>query len=213
MHSAEGYAADGVLFEPTGKEPFSAILMIPDERGLIKRLFDAAESLSAAGFVVVAVDLNRGEPAAVAQHSDEQAVHDLNAAFAFLSNQSNVRHDCVGAIGWGTGGAYALKLAADSRVCAVAIQDVALPKDSKSLGIPHAAVLGSFGGRDEAMSQLAVKSLEKRLSAIGEAADLKIYPEASSGFDDPEDKTHFRQSDSDDVRRRTERFFRAQLGK
>jgi len=121
MHSGEGYAADGVLFEPaTGQPPFPAILLIPDERGLTKRVTDTAQDLSAAGYFVTVVDLNRGEPPDVAKRSGEQALHDLNAALGFLAKQARVRHDCVGALGWQSGGIYALKLAAaDPKICTV----------------------------------------------------------------------------------------------
>ena len=126
MHSGEGYAADGVLFEPTaGQAPFAAIVVIPDERGVIKQITDSAQDLAAAGYFVVVVDLNRGEAPGVAKLSDGQAMHDLNAALAFLSKQSRVRRDCFGALGWDSGGKYARRLAAvaNSKVCAVAIRE------------------------------------------------------------------------------------------
>lgn len=140
MHSGEGYAADGVLFEPaTGQPPFRALLLIPDENGVTQRVTDAAQDLSAAGYFVTVVDLNRGQPADVAQHSSELAVHDLNAALGFLAKQSRVRHDCVGALGWQSGGRYALKLAAtDPKICAVAVRG-AVPRSS----LKHAAVMVS----------------------------------------------------------------------
>jgi carboxymethylenebutenolidase len=108
MHVDGGYAADGELYTPSGDPPFAAVLLIPDERGLTQRVTDAAASLAEAGFEAVAVDLNRGLSADAAQHSDEQARHDLAAALAFLSLQTTVRAQDIGAFGWGSGGRYAL---------------------------------------------------------------------------------------------------------
>lgn len=141
MHSGEGYAADGVMFEPaTGQPPFRALLLIPDESGVTERVTDTAQELSAAGYFVAVVDLNRGQPPDVAGHSSEQAVHDLHAALAFLAQQSRVRHDCIGALGWRSGGTYALKLAAqDPKICAVVVSGP-LPTASSS---GHAAVMVS----------------------------------------------------------------------
>jgi len=142
MHSGEGYAADGVLFEPaSGQSPFPALLLIPDEHGVTQLVTDTAQDLSAAGYFVTVVDLNRGQPPDVAKHSSEQAVHDLNAALSFLAKQSRVRHDCVGALGWQSGGTYALKLAAaDPKICAVVVWGAVPSLDRAAV---HAAVMVS----------------------------------------------------------------------
>ena len=213
MHSGEGYAADGVLFEPaTGQPPFAAILLIPDERGLTKRVTDTAQDLSAAGYFVIVVDLNRGEPPDVARHSGEQALHDLNAALGFLAKQSRVRHDCVGALGWQSGGIYALKLAAaDPKICTVATRGAALPSSSVNFSSMHAALMASFAGADPTVSPGAITAFGKRLAALGHVSDLKTYPQAAAGFDDPEDSPHFRPADTEDLRARTLTFFKAHL--
>jgi dienelactone hydrolase len=143
MHSGEGYAADGVLFEPAaGQPPFPAIVLIPDDRGLTKRVTDVAQELSEAGYFVTVVDLNRGQPPDVAEHSAERALHDLNSALGFLAKQSRVRHDCVGALGWQSGGTYALKLASlDPKVCAVVVRGGTPPGASLKLAKMHAQVM------------------------------------------------------------------------
>ena len=213
MHGSGDYAADGVLFNPTGQPPFAAILFIPDEHGLTQHVIDVAAGFAAAGYVAVAVDLTRGVAADGATRSDEQALQDIDSAYAFISSQSNVRGKSIGALGWGSGGGYALRLAAASKLRAVAIVETALPKDPTSLRTAHAAVLGSFGGRDVATSIPSVRAFEKRLRALGDTVDVKIYPEAGHGFDDPERTEQFRPHDSEDIQRRTQAFFAAQLGR
>jgi dienelactone hydrolase len=153
MHSGEGYAADGVLFEPTiGQPPFAAILLVPDNSGLSDRVTDTAQTLSAAGYFVTVVDLNRGQPPDTTKPSNDQAMHDLNAAVAFLSKQPRVRHDCIGALGWQSGALYALKLAAKNpEICAVAIREVSPPKNTPKLSSPHAAVMASSETDAEAL--------------------------------------------------------------
>lgn len=213
MHGAGDYAADGVLFKPTGQPPFPAILFIPDERGLTQHVLDVAADFAAAGYVAVAVDLNRGVSADAATHSDQQTLQDLESAFTFLSAQSDVRKESIGALGWGSGGGYALRLAAASKLRAVAIEETPLPKVAMDLGAVHAAVLGSFGSRDAGASVRSVKAFEKRLRALGDTVDIKIYPEAGHGFDDPGETAQFRPHDTEDVQRRTRDFFAAQLGR
>jgi dienelactone hydrolase len=153
MHSGEGYAADGVLFEPTtGEPPFAAILLIPDNSGLSDRVTDTAQTLSVAGYFVTVVDLNRGQPPDTAKPSNDQAMHDLNAAVAFLSKQPRVRHDCIGALGWQSGALYALKLAAKNpEICAVAIREASPPKNAPKLSSSKTAVMANSETDAEAL--------------------------------------------------------------
>jgi carboxymethylenebutenolidase len=211
MHGDGGYAADGVLFKPPGQPPFPAIVVIPDERGVTAQMIEEATGLAAAGYVAVAVDLNRGLAADVAKRSDEQAEHDVNSALAFLSSQTTVRQDRIGAEGWGSGGGYALVLAADKRVRAVAIEGVTLPRDASVLGKVHAAVLASFGGQESGVSEKSVKAFDELLRAQGNTVDSKIYPEAGRGFTERDNATQFRPKDAEDVARRTRQFFASQL--
>jgi carboxymethylenebutenolidase len=211
MHGDGGYAADGVLFRPPGQPPFPTIVLIPDERGITTQMIEEATGLAAAGYVAVAVDLNRGLAADVAKRSDEQAEHDVDSALAFLSSQTNVRQDRIGAEGWGSGGGYALVLAADKRVRAVAVEGVGLPRDAAVLGKVHAAVLASFGGQESGVSEKSVKAFDALLRAQGTTVDSKIYPEARRGFLDRDNVKEFRPKDAEDVARRTQQFFASQL--
>lgn len=211
MHTGEGYAADGALYGAAGEPPFAAIVLVPDESGLTERVSKTASELAASGNVVVAVDLNRGESAATAKRSDEQIRHDLSAALAFLSSQLNVKKSCWGAVGWGDAVKYVLELAASAKVCAVAIDTLPAPASASSEESLHAAVMGGLGGLDPDVTKRSVGSLNNRLPMGGKGSEIKIYPEANRGFDDPTDQSHFRAADADDFKRRMQRFFAAQL--
>jgi carboxymethylenebutenolidase len=211
MHTGEGYAADGALYEPAGQAPFAAIILVPDESGLTQRVSDAASGLAASGNVVVAVDLNRGESPSTAKRSDEQTRHDLNAALAFLSSQTNVKKGCFGAVGWGDAVKYVFELAASSKVCAVAIDALPPPASASSGEALHAAVIGGLGSLDPDVTRRSVDSLNERVRLGGKRSEIKIYPQANRGFDDPADQSHFRTADADDFKRRMQEFFAAQL--
>ena len=185
MHGGDGYAADGLLFVPAGTSPFPAIILVPDERGLTKRVIDSAARLAGAGFVAVAVDLNRGLSPETAVHSARQDARDLDAALAFIKAQSNVGRG-LGALGWGSGGLAALRLAAASDLAAVAIDDTAPPRSATpDLGNHHAAILASFAGGGE--SGRLTGRFVARLHTATATIDAKTYPGAQSGFDDPDD--------------------------
>jgi carboxymethylenebutenolidase len=213
MHGDGAYAADGVLFRPAGQPPFPAILLIPDGRGVTATAMEEAEGLAAAGYFVTAVDLNRGLAPGAASRSDSQAEQDIGAALAFIRSQSSVRQDRIGVLGWGSGGGFALRLAADSRVCAVAIEGVEPPGDASAPGKGHAAVLASFGGREAGVSAASVGAFDAQLRARGSTVDSKIYPDAGPGFTEHDNARQFRPKDAEDVARRTRQFFESQLKK
>jgi dienelactone hydrolase len=211
MHGKDGYAADGMLYVPPGQGPFAAILLIPDERGLTRRIGDSAQGFADAGYVTVAVDLNRGLSESAASRSAEQARLDLDAALAFLASQSNVRQDRIGVMGWGSGGISALQLAADGKVAAVAIESIPLDKDFLHLNAIQAPVLGIFTAPDATANPQSIQKFERRLRALDKSVSIKIYSDAHSGFDDPDDTAHYLRAESDDARRVSVEFFAAQL--
>jgi dienelactone hydrolase len=121
MHGAEGYAADGSLYSPSGDGPFAAIVLVPDEGGITQRLTDAALRFVAQGFVVVALDLNRGLAPESAVHSVEQSRHDLDAALSFVTAQPSVARGAIGLVGWQSGGSTAMLFADDPRIKAIEV--------------------------------------------------------------------------------------------
>jgi dienelactone hydrolase len=211
MHGKGPYAADGVLYVPAGPGPFAAIVLIPDERGLTQRVTDSALSFVNAGYIAVAVDLNRGLPAADAQHSDEQSRLDLDAALAFLASQSNVRQDSIGALGWGSGGISALRLAAEAKLTAVAIESIPLAQVPTHLDPVPGSVLVILTAHEAGTTPQSIKAFERRLRALGKSVRIKVYSDADSGFDDPEDAIHYAPAESEDARRVLLDFFSPQF--
>jgi len=151
MHLDDGYAADGLLFEPSGVTVApAALLLIHDDWGVTRTVLDQARDLAASGYLVIAVDLYRGRVAANAKEavamarelSGESALHDLRASLAFIRQQTNVRPAHIGVVGWSSGGTYALRLAAaEPGVSAVVMRGSAAAPDPAKLKGVKAAVL------------------------------------------------------------------------
>src|SRR5467141_4187301 len=105
-----------VLYTPTGKGPFPAIIVIHEYWGLNDWVKDQASKLADQGYVALAIDLYRGKVATTPDMAHEimrgvpedRAKRDLHAAFVFLASQPNVRKDRIGSIGWCMGGGYSL---------------------------------------------------------------------------------------------------------
>lgn len=207
MHGAEGYAADGFVWEPSGNGNGGAVLIIHGEKGLTAYVREEAQRLYALGFVTVAIDLARGhslgEAAATnsASQAENDALHDLNAALNFLRAQPNVRPGAIGVEGWGLGGLYALRLSGvDPDIRAVAVTLDKSP-DPTLLTDVHNLFLGNLPRTtDSRILHLAKK----------QKAHIKIYRHAEGDFFDP-DSPLFRADDANDARQRVEDFFARDL--
>src|SRR5499427_2395844 len=90
-----------VMYTPSGKGPFPAIIVIHEWWGLNDWVKEQASKLAAQGYAALAIDLYRGK---VADSSDmahelsrgvpeDRALRDLHAAVEFLKSQPNIRKD------------------------------------------------------------------------------------------------------------------------
>ena len=210
MHDAGGYAADGMLYKPTGQPPLAAIVLIPDRDGITARIQDSAQRFAAAGYFTVVIDPNRGMPSSVAQISEQARQHDVESALAFLAAQTAVQKGAVAVAAWGVGGSYALRVARASQVKALILEDPALTLGGAddAGGVP---VLLSIAGKNPLPSAQSISAIKRRLNATTPALDVKIYEGAERGFDDPSDTAHFRADDADDLHQRQLQFLAAQL--
>jgi dienelactone hydrolase len=209
MHGGEGYAADGMLFTPQGTPPFAAIVLIPDERGITSRLNEAVSRFSERGFLVIALDLNRGLAPDAATHLQADALHDVDATLQFLQSQSSVRHDSVGLLGWQSGGVYAMRFAADPRVKAVLTVDAA--PTSIEGDKAQAVVLAAFAGHAAPGNTESIKSLEIQAKRHGSRLTTKIFPQASVNFDDPDSADQYRSQDASELAALEVSFFAKHL--
>src|ERR1700757_5474634 len=96
----------GMLYTPSGKGPFPALIVIHEWWGLNDWVKEQASKLADQGYVALAIDLYRGKVATTPNEAHEfmggvpqdRAARDLQAAFAYLQSQPNVRKDKIGAI-------------------------------------------------------------------------------------------------------------------
>src|SRR5438552_1555329 len=118
----------GYLCRPAGGDRRPGIVVVHDDRGLDAWTKEQARRLAGLGYVVLAVDLYRGElPGDVLDAHildralpEDQVLRDLKSAVTFLAGRQDVRAESLGAVGWDTGGGYALDAAIrDSRLQAV----------------------------------------------------------------------------------------------
>src|SRR5215471_21085653 len=102
----------GMLYQPQGKGPFPALVVIHEYWGLNDWVKEQASKLADEGYVALAIDLYRGKVATTPDEAhqimrgvpDDRANRDLLAASTFLRAQSSVDPKRVGSMGWCMGG-------------------------------------------------------------------------------------------------------------
>jgi carboxymethylenebutenolidase len=206
----------GTLYEPSGKGPHPAIVVIHEWWGLNDWVKEQASKLADQGYVTLAVDLYRGK---VATNSDEahelmrgvpedRATRDLLAASNYLRSLKNVNAEKVGAIGWCMGGGYALDLAVnDPKLAAAVINYGHLATEPETLKKINAPILGLFGGKDRGIPVESVQTFAAELKKLGKKVDVTVYPEAGHAFENPNNKGGYRADDAASAWDRTVKFF------
>jgi carboxymethylenebutenolidase len=212
----------GMLYQPAGKGPFSAIVVIHEYWGLNDWVKQQASKLADQGYVTLAVDLYRGRVATTPDEAHElmrgvpndRATKDLLAASSYLRSQKNVKPDKVGAIGWCMGGGYALDLAIhDPKLAAAVINYGHLASEPDTLKKINAPILGLFGGKDRGIPVQDVQKFAAELKKQGKTVDITVYPEAGHAFENPNNQQGYRADDAANAWDRTVKFFAQYLKK
>jgi carboxymethylenebutenolidase len=212
----------GVLYTPSGKGPFPALIVIHEWWGLNDWVKDQASKLADQGYAALAVDLYRRKVATTPDEAhqimrgvpEDRAKRDLHAAFEYLASQSNVKKDRIGAIGWCMGGGYALDVALQEPTLAATVINYGhLATDPEALKKINAPILGLFGAQDKGITPEDVQKFEQAMKQLGKKIEIKEYDDAGHAFENPNNKPGYREADAQDAWKRTVDFLSATLKK
>ena len=211
-----------VLYTPSGKGSFPALIVIHEYWGLNDWVKEQASRLSDEGYEALAIDLYRGKVATTPDMAhelmrgvpDDRAKRDLHAAFEFLQSQPNVKKDRIGAVGWCMGGGYALDVALQEPTFAADVINYGhLATDPDALKKINAPILGLFGGQDRGITPDDVHKFEAAMKQLGKKVEVKIYDDAGHAFENPNNKDGYRAADAADASKRTVEFLAETLKK
>jgi carboxymethylenebutenolidase len=182
----------GVVCHPPGNGPFPAIVLIQDANGLTDDTRDQAKRLARRGYVVLAVELYRGEKAENLMDShildrglpEDRVLDDLKAAVDYLAARNDVKASALGIVGLGMGGGYALDAALrDSRVQAVVNCYGRLITDAKLLTPLHASVFCAIAGKDAGFSADTITQFCRAMDKAGKRIDgIRVFAQCPHGF-------------------------------
>jgi carboxymethylenebutenolidase len=175
-----------------------AVIMIHENKGLNDNIKNMANLLARNGYVVLAVDLFKGEVTTDRNRSSEltQYVRDnqdiatanLKSAVRYVSSLPNVNAEKIVSLGWCFGGAQSLQLALNSQdhpLAATIIYYGRLVTDNATLANIKWPVLGIFGDQDRSIQVDTVKAFESALTSIGIPNEIYIYKGVGHAFANP----------------------------
>lgn len=196
-------------------EPLPAVIVVHEWWGLNDSVREAASRIAAQGYMVLAVDLFRGETAAstveasaLARKLLEEpgyAEQNLRAAHAFVSDAAGA--PSVATLGWSLGGYWAVeatRFLPDAFSAAIAYYGQP-DDDADTVSSISAPVLSLFGGADRSIPIEAVRAFEAQAKALDKSVEVVVFPRGKHGFANPDD-SRFDERIAEQAWRRTAAF-------
>src|SRR6476660_2429925 len=191
-------SSSGYLVYPlatTGKK-LPAVIMIHENKGLNDYIRSMANTLAREGYVVLAVDLFKGQVAQTSQQAQQltssarsnpaSTISNLQAAVKYVSSLPLVVSSKIASIGWSFAGGQSLQLALHSEqhplVATVLYYGTPLVTDKQQLSKIKWPVLGIFGRSEEANPLPMIDSFKAALDADGITNQIQIYKGLGNAF-------------------------------
>jgi carboxymethylenebutenolidase len=212
-------SADGTEFMtyyayPGMSRAHSAVVVMPDVRGLHRYYQELADRFATVGLLTVAIDYYgrtteigspRGDSFPWRQHNEqlqpEQVTQDVHAAVTWLRNDRDHQVGSVFTVGFCFGGAQSWRQSAADHELAGCIGFYGRPERvTDQIGSMRAPLLLLAAGRDEGIPVENVEQFAEQVRVTGGEAELHVYPEAPHSFFDRTAEEY--QQECDDAWRR-----------
>lgn len=176
-----------------------AVVMIHENRGLNEHIKMMADTLAKEGYVVLAVDLFKGQVASNQQdagplsdavrENPTEAIANLRAAVRYLASLENVNPSQISSLGWCFGGQQSLQLALNTepkyQLSSTVIYYGRLVSDPDELSKIKWPVLGIFGDQDDSIPVENVTNFKAALDSIGIPNEIYVYKGVGHAFANP----------------------------
>ena len=205
------------------QEPMPAVIMIHEWWGLNEHIKNQADILAKEGYVVLAVDLYRGEVAADSNRAMEltssvrnnsaSAIDNLQSAVNYVKSLEMVDGSRIASLGWCFGGDWSLQLALNSSENPLAATIVYYGRpvtDTASLSSISWPILGIFGDQDQAIPVESVKQFTSALNASGVTNEIYLYKGVGHAFANPSGD-NYAPKETADAWQKTIEFLRTYL--
>lgn len=194
-HEVDGEPVYGRLVTPQQRRPAGAVILIHEWWGLNDNIARSAERLAGEGYVVLALDMSRGQSASTPAEAralmqaafaePDELMDNVEAAHAWLT----ARHSRlqVAVMGYCFGGALTLEAAISlpQLFDAAVVYYGRVTDDETRLRRIDAPVLGIFAEEDGGIAVEDVRAFEEAMRRVDNELDLRIYPGVGHAFANP----------------------------
>lgn len=201
--SSSGYLAYPSSVNLANKK-IPGIIMIHENRGLNAYIKDMANTLARQGYVVLAVDLFKGQMATnndqarllstSVRNNPGESIANLQSAVRYVSSLPFVDSSKIASIGWCFGGGQSLQLALNSQnhplVATILYYGTPLITDAQQLSKIKWPILGIFGDKDQANPLPLINKFKVALDANKINNDILIYRGLGHAFANPSNQNY-----------------------
>lgn len=193
------YPASSQENQSSSRSKLPAVIMIHENKGLNEHIKNMANLLAKHGYVVLAVDLFKGEIATeqndsrrltqAVRSNPEIAINNLQSAVKYVSSLPNVNPSKIASMGWCFGGGQSLQLALNSKdhplAATIVYYGTPLITDNSNLSMIKWPVFGVFGDQDRAISVEKVNQFRSTLNELKIPNEIYIYKGVGHAFANP----------------------------
>lgn len=189
--------ATGYFVRPKGDGKYPGVVLIHENRGLRPEIKKTAEDLAKEGYMVLAVDLYKGNVletqeearAYSSQFNQEEGTANLRAAVKYLRDNGATK---IASWGWCFGGRQSVNLAISGEKldATIVYYGSGIPTTTEQLSPIKWPVMGVFGDADQAIPTTTVKAFEDSLNTLGVENEIYMYPGVGHAFANPSNPNH-----------------------
>lgn len=187
---AEGIELEAYLSKPRGVNRAPAVVVIHENRGLVKYLEDVADGLASAGYIAVAPDLLTREGGTASLNTDdvpnmltkipsERHVGDLQAVVRYLQGRGDVT--AIGVVGFCFGGGLTWRLATENPAVVAAAPFYGSNPPLENVPNTKASIFAAYGALDDRINA-GIGAIREALAKAGVRHQMTIYADANHAF-------------------------------
>lgn len=186
----------GILYRPSGKGPFPAIIALHGCGGINQQNINWSEKVVKLGFIVLLPDSfgsrNLGSQCGVIHsqaRADVERVTDSLAPKIYLQTRADVKPSSISLVGWSNGGTTVLNVInrpeenSPRFARTVAFYPYCRKLAQANHYNPQVPLLLLIGNKDQEMPVFSCKTLINQAKKAHQQADIVIYPHAGHAFD------------------------------
>lgn len=191
------------LSAPSVRGKFPAIILIHEQHGLTDWEKENAIRFASKGYVALVVNFYNKEALSVSA---------IKSTLEYLKSREDVDPSRIGIVGWQIGGELALKSLIEIPDFKAGVICYTKPvEDEANLQRIKASILGIFASQDQEIPLDLIKNFEEKMKNLGKKIEIKIYPDVSGNFMNPNNKNNYDEILAKNAWDLIEKFFRKNL--